>query len=219
MIENAKSPAQAERLKAVVLKHFKTNKQLADILGIKSTDLSKYVTGRAQITRRFAYDLQGKAGISGDYILYGKEPMMLDIDAAPIQPKYDAPISLSPKTSATKHGSVKHYIIDGDKRRPRFRDGGVINVVDILLGDDDTPKPVLFKFSNLDYCSMYGLKVGSWLVVDGNANVLDGDVVLVQDGIYFYLCDVQEGVPIDKVVGKSIKGDILGVVLTKIEDM
>ncbi|MDR0926430.1 MAG: helix-turn-helix domain-containing protein [Ignavibacteria bacterium] len=214
---------EGERLEAVIIKYFVKQKKLADKIGIVPDTLSKYITGRMAITKAFAQQLQGKAGINADYILNGNEPMMLEEALATMpRPRFDAPVPLR-MGKKTLHGITKQYSIDGDDVRAELKDEGEANVASILLGDTD-PQPVIYKLSNLAYRMRYidRYKKEVRFIVDERMEVKNGNTVIIAKGEHFYLCKMVDGKAIHEACGDEIDMDgvvIKGVVLRAIVDM
>jgi plasmid maintenance system antidote protein VapI len=213
-----------QRLEAVVLKHFVKQKLLADKVGVTPNNISMYISGKNTITKKFAMQLQDLAGINADYILNGKEPMMLEDvgieNSKPYQTIYDGPVPITiKKKTLLQHGYVKQYFLSSEGKKHLLQDNHEGNVVNSVLGGANEQRKFMIVLISSDFCEYYNLQIGTILIIDEEYS--DGDIVLVSYKQRYHFARYEN----NKLIGKKTKDsmeivegmEILGSVFRKID--
>ena len=155
----------ADRLNAVIIKYFRTQIEVAELLGITSANLNNYIAKRNNITLKFAMLLQNKTGINASYILNGDDaPMMTDAKRKPVF-EGDVP-SVSKLDTKTLHGIAKQYILENTGEQQTLKDNGEPSVVNLVLGNLEE-KPTPFMILNIlpDFEEEYDIPMGAILIL------------------------------------------------------
>ena len=165
----------ADRLNAVILKYFKTQLEVALLLGMYRTTLSSYIKGRYNITKKFAMRLQDAVGINAEYILNGTGNMVIDDTQEPYF-KSDVPL-ISKTDTKTLHGIIKRYILEYEGSKKVLRESGEESVVSLALGNLEEKSAPFMAYNSLDeFEEHYNISVGSTIIL--KKNYVNGDLVL-----------------------------------------
>jgi len=171
---NNQSPC--DRLNAVLLKYFITQKNLAQIIGISPNNLGAYTRNINTITEKFAMLLQTKAGINADYILNGNEPMML----ANVEPKYagDVPVRNKTKTKyQPQYDLKKHFVVKNEGKKRRFIDMGQTNINSfVFIEQEKDNEEFIVSIHTQEFEAMYGLAMFDVLII--HTEYEEGDYIL-----------------------------------------
>jgi hypothetical protein len=166
----------ANRLETVIIKYFRTQQEVADLLEVTSGTLNGYVTGRHTLTKKFSMRLQNAAGISAKYLLEGTGTMMLDKNVKALL-EGDVPHISDTDTKITKLGIIKQFVLQDEGSHQSFNPNGEGSVVDFVLGDlKENSLPFRVLQSSKKFAEKYGIAVNTSLIL--KKDCLEGDWVL-----------------------------------------
>jgi len=161
---NINNETPADRLGAVIIKYFRTQKDVAKLLEMDEGTLSSYISGRYNITKKFAMRLQTTIGINANYILKGIEPMMIDATRRPI---FEGKVpTMSKVDTKVQNGIIKHYILQYEGDKQILKPNGESSVVNLVLGnlEENTTSFQVFN-SLLEFTEDYGIPVNATLIL------------------------------------------------------
>lgn len=191
--ESYKPLAPSFRLKLVIMQYFKQQKILSAKSGIPSDTLSKYVTGRLDISENTAMQLQDLAGINADFLINGNLPMMLEgveIET-PYVVKYPGPppIPNSYKeydATETTRGIMPYSVLDVQGRRDILLAQGRYNIADIAVNGIEQGHSITIQIPQFieKYKSIFPLKLNCYIILNKNYNVGDDVFVSIDDIAY-----------------------------------
>jgi hypothetical protein len=215
--ENASTPA--ERLQLVVLKHFGTAATLAKQARMYPNNLSRYMTEKVPISKRFAMQMQDLAGVNANYLLAGEEPMMLpNAESLKSYPPIYEP--MQKKISATQHGIAKQYILSDNGTRQEMVNSGEANIASLVYGEIDVNLPFIVYVVSPLFCETYKDYVGISDILIVKTAYSEGDVVLLVSDKQYFLADYKDRKFVDRVTDTPIEADenvkIIGAILKKI---
>lgn len=216
-MEKAKNEA-GQRLDAVIIKYFGTQKMLADLIGVTQANLSGYISGRNNITKKLAMLMQSKAGVNADFLLNGNAPMMLDTSRKPI---FDGSVpSVEKMNTKTQHGIIKQYILHDNRQKQRLTENGEASIVHLILDNLTDPVPFMVLQISQIFAERYKISIGSIMVI--RENYIDEDVVLYTKNNQYFLGIYTEGCVVEfstKIPENSTDVSVVGSVIKKIENI
>jgi len=163
------------RLDGAIIKYFKTQKEVADLIGITPANLNNYLTNRATITQKLAMRIQDATGISAKYVLKGEGEIMLDKHRKPI---FEGEVPFVTKVDTkTQHGITKQFILQYEGNQKILKPNGEGSVIDLVLGSlEDTS--ISFQIFNTlpEFEEDYGIPITATIIL--KKNYKDNDLVL-----------------------------------------
>jgi len=208
-----KALTPAFRLKMVIMQYFKTQKILSIKIAMPPDVLSKYITGRLNITEKVAMQMQDLAGINAEFLLYGNLPIMVDgaTGAKPYDAKYNAPAPIpnfyrEHDKIETSRGVLDHCIIDYKGSKEVLLPQGTMNVVNIAVNGIENGLsicPTTPEFVE-KYKHIFAMKINSYLILDKKYDI-DEDILVVIDNYLYLAIYKDDNIFIDAANNKEIQ--------------
>ena len=205
-----------DRLGFFISKYFEKQVAFANKMEIKPDAVSRYVSGKVEITHKFALKMQKKIGLNADFILNGNMPIVIDNC---IEPLYEGDIP--PKTLSKKHDKDTKLI---SKNQLQLTTSGANEVLKyanecniVKFAYANIKNPILVSVISPKFCDNYGIPIGSLLVLSDE--VEDGNIVLIKVGSNYEIAKYIDNQFIEYKTDKKINTpvELVGSLHAKIE--